>query len=361
MTPWWGRAAEAVLLPLAALLAAGAAYSVVLLVLGQNPVTVYRLMYLGGFGTWFSWQHTLLRAAPLLLTGLCMALPSRMGLAVIGGEGAFVLAGLAAVEAARAAASLPAALTVALMLAAGMATGAALLAFAGLLRVWRGVNETIGSLLLNYMAIAVFDQLIQGPLRDPEDLNRPSSHAIPADAVIGTMPGGGVHWGLAVGLGCCVAAWLLIEFTGFGFALRVAGGNARTARMVGIPVARLALIVCALGGAAAGLAGAIQVAAVEQRASSSLIAGFGYTGILVSFLARHDPIGIIPVAVLLGGIGASGELLQIRLGLPYAGVLALQGTIFICVLVAETLRGRMPFQPFRVPEAAVPAPGEAAP
>jgi simple sugar transport system permease protein len=122
--------------------------------------------------------------------------------------------------------------------------------------------------------------------------------------------------------------------------MRIAGGNAQAARMVGIPVGRLIVGACAVGGAAAGLAGAIEAAAVYERANSSLIAGYGFSGILISFIARHNPLLIIPAAILFGGIGASGGLIQRRLGLPDAAVTVLQGCTFLLVLMAEAFRGR---------------------
>ena len=113
-----------------------------------------------------------------------------------------------------------------------------------------------------------------------------------------------------------------------------------------VPVARLMLIACALGGACAGLAGMIEVAAVHGRANASLAAGYGYAGILIAFLARHNPLAIIPMAVLVGGITASGGLVQRRLGLPDATVLVLQGMIFLSILASETIYGRIAwFQP----------------
>ena len=101
---------------------------------------------------------------------------------------------------------------------------------------------------------------------------------------------------------------------------------------------RLILLACALGGACAGLAGAVEVAAVHTSANASLIAGYGYAGILVSFIARHNPLAIIPVAILFGGFGAAGSLLQRRLGLPDASVLVLQGIAFVLILASEALR-----------------------
>ena len=132
-------------------------------------------------------------------------------------------------------------------------------------------------------------------------------------------------------------------------AARVAGGNIRAAKVVGLNVGRLILITCFLAGAAAGLAGMVEVAAVQGRTNANLAAGYGFTGILVAFLARHNPLTVIPVAILLGGIGASGGLLQRRLGLPDASVLVLQGVIFMMVLASDTMYGRLRFLTRRAP------------
>ena len=335
-----GVAAELLLIPLGALAAAAVVFGAIVAMLGVDPRDVYALMWLGGFGTWFSWQNTLVRAAPLLLTALCFALPAQMGFAIIGGEGAFVLGGLAAVVASHLWPSAPAAVLLAMMALSGMLGGALVVGLSGALRVWRGVNETISSLLLTYLSIALFNQLVEGPLRDSSDLNRPSTFPIPPQGLIGDIPGSSVHWGLAVGVVACIVAAVGLYRTGTGFAMRVLGGNGRAARMVGIAATRLTIGVFCLAGALAGLGGMIDAAAIDGKANSSLVAGYGYTGILVSFIARHNPLLIMPVAVLLGGIGASGGLVQRRLGLPYASVLVLQGIIFLLVLMAETLRGR---------------------
>ena len=128
---------------------------------------------------------------------------------------------------------------------------------------------------------------------------------------------------------------MLLERTTFGFSARITGGNLRAARLQGLPVGRLILVLTALAGAFAGLAGMFEVAAVHGRANASLVAGYGYAGILVSFLARHNPLAIIPVAVLLGGIAASGGLIQRRMDLPDATVLVLQGVLFVVILAVS--------------------------
>ena len=296
-------------------------------------------MAIGAFGSWFSWQNTLLRASPLLLTALCTALPAQMGLVIIGGEGAFVLGGLAAMAAGLPLADhgAPAIVVQVGMAIAGMAAGGALIALAGALRHWRGVNETISSLLLSSIAIAVMNQVVEGPMRDPASLNKPSTRPLPDADLIGNLPGMDVHWGLALGLIACVLAWLLMRRTTFGFAARIVGGNARAARMAGLPVGRMTVIVTALAGAAAGLAGMVEVGAVQGSANANIAAGYGLAGILVAFLARQHPLAVVPVAILLGGIGASGGLLQRRLDLPDAAVLVLQGILFVALLAGEGL------------------------
>jgi simple sugar transport system permease protein len=306
---------------------------------GASPVETWKILFKGAFGDWFSWQNTLQRAAPLMLTALCVALPARAGLIIIGGEGAVVLGGLAA-AALPYAVPLPGnALGSTLLCIAGMLVGAAWIAIAGALRQYRGVNETISSLLLAYTAIALFKQLVEGPLRDPKTLNKPSTRSLVEALQIGGIAGSDVHWGLVLGVVACIGLGLWLAFTPGGFALRVVGGNPRTAQLVGLPVSRLVLLACALGGACAGLAGAVEVAAVHTNANASLIAGYGYAGILVAFIARQSPFAIVPVAILFGGFGAAGSLLQRRLGLPDASVQVLQGIAFVLILASESLRG----------------------
>ena len=333
--------AEAIALPLLALAGGLALFGVFVWFGGHDPVQAWTLLFRGAFGDAFSIQNTLQRAAPLMLTALCVALPARAGLTIIGGEGALVLGGLAC-------AALPVMWPVpggmdgtALLLMAAAAAGAAWIALAGWLRQWRGVNETISSLLLGYIAIALFKHIVEGPMRDPASLNKPSTLPLPETLRIGTMGGYDVHWGLVFGVVLCLMAAFWLSASTHGFATRVVGGNLRAARLVGLPANRLIVVACALGGAAAGLAGGIEVAAVHTAANASLIVGLGYTGILVSFVARHHPLAIIPVAVLFGGFLAAGSLLQRRMGLPDASVQVLMGFCFVFILASEAWRGKL--------------------
>lgn len=333
--------AEAVAIPVGALLAGFALFAVFLLLVGKSPVQFYGLVWTAGFSSAFSWENTLSRVSPLVLTALCVALPARLGLVVIGGEGAIVLGGLAAAVTATVVTGLPAVPGMILMALAAMALGGLWIGTVGALRIRRGVNETISSLLMAYIAIALFNHLVEGPFRDPASLNKPSTLPLTDALKVGDMPALGAHWGVLIGVLACVLSWILIEKTTIGFAARIAGDNVRAAQVQGLPVGRLVIGFTALGGAFAGLGGYFEVAAVHGSANASLIAGYGYTGILVAFLARHNPLAILPVAVLLAGFEASSGLVQRRMDLPDATILVFQGLVFIIILLSETLYGRL--------------------
>jgi ABC-type uncharacterized transport system permease subunit len=346
------RGAEYVVIPLLALGITGFLFSLLLLALGKSPIEFFELIERGGFGTAFSLQNTLQRSSPLILTALCVALPARIGLVIIGGEGALVLGGFAS-----AVIAIPLVvghvwplLTLCIMAVTGMLIGAFWIGIVGYLRYARGVNETISSLLMTYIGIAIMNFFVEGSLRDLTNPNKPSTMPIGEKYMVGDIPGTDVHWGLIAGIFLSIVLYILLSRTTFGFAVRVAGGNPRAALAQGLPVGKLIIICCAIAGACAGLAGFFEVAAIQGRANASLAAGYGYTGILVAFLARHNPLAIVPVAILFGGIVASGGLIERRMGLPDATVLVLQGLTFVVLLTSETLYGR--FKIFQVRGAA---------
>ena len=344
------RMIEALIIPLGALLASAVLFSVFLILLGKSPLTFFGLIWTGGFGSSFSIQNTLQRAAPLILTGLAFAIPARIGLTLIGAEGALVLGGFAA-----AAIAIPLVgggwtpmIGLPIMALAAMAVGAVWIGLAGWLRHYRGVNETISSLLLSYIAIAIMNFFVEGALRDPASANKPSTMPIGDAYRIGPIPGTSVHWGLAAGIVLAVALYILMSRTTFGFAARMTGGNVRAAQAQGLPVGALVVACCAIAGACAGLAGFYEVAAIHGQANASLVAGYGFTGILVAFLARQNPLAVVPVAILFGALDAAGGLVQRRMAMPDATVLVLQGMIFVVLLISETFYGRIPFlQPKR--------------
>ncbi|MDB6052547.1 MAG: putative Amino acid or sugar transport system, permease protein [Verrucomicrobiales bacterium] len=336
----WRGSLEAVLIPIGAIIVALLLFGVFCFSQGANAGGVFGAIYKAAFGSWYSFQNTLVRAAPLMLTALCTALPARLGLVMIGNEGALVAGGLAATAAGLAVQAAPPVVVWTVMMLAGMVGGGLWITIVGLLYYKRGVNETISSLLMNYIAIALLNHLVNGPMRDPASLNKPSSYPIPDQKMLPVLWSSNVHYGLIFGIIACVIAWVLMEHTTFGFKIRMIGGNVRAAKMAGLAVSRLGLITCFLGGAAAGIAGMVEVAAVHGRANESLAAGYGYAGILVAFIARHRGLPIILVSTLLGGLLASGGILQRQFKMPDATILVFEGLVFLVVLFSDSLYGK---------------------
>lgn len=359
----WRSTAESICIPIGALLVALVIFGVFCAICGKNPFLIYGAIYKSAFGNWRSFQGTLLRAAPLMLTALCTALPARLGLMIIGNEGALVMGGIGAAifglylsygsllpspDQMQNLLGLPPLVVQLGMALGGILFGGVWIAIVGALRHYRAVNETISSLLMNYIAIALLNHLVEGPLKDPSSLNKPSSFPIPDIYKIGNIASTRIHYGLIYGIIACVIAYFLIQHTTFGFAARTAGGNIKAARIAGLPVGKLTIIICFLAGSCAGLAGMVEVAAVQGQANASIVAGYGYAGILVAFVARYNALAAALVAILLGGIIASGGALQREFSMPDATVLVFQGIVFIIVLYSESLYGRLKI--FKEPE-----------
>jgi general nucleoside transport system permease protein len=336
---WRGRL-ESIVIPAGAILVSLAAFGAFCALAGADPIAVYASIYKAAFGSWYSFQNTLVRAAPLMLCALATAIPFHLGLVMIGNEGALVIGGLCATVAGL---QLPAAgpLTVQIVMAVvGMTAGGLWLTISGALKQYRGVNETISSLMMNYIAIAILNQAINTWMRDPSSLNKPSSYPIPDEQMLQPIGDTTIHWGLVFGLIACLLAWVLISQTTLGFQIRTIGGNVRAAQIAGIPVGRITLITCFLAGACPGLAGMVEVAAIHGRANESLNAWYGYSGILVAFLARQSPVGCILISILLGGLLASGGILQRDHHLPDAAIMVFQGLVFLVILYSESLYGK---------------------
>ena len=333
---------------------------------GASPVAVFSSIGTAAFGSWYSIQNTLVRAAPLMLCALCTAIPIRLGLVIIGNEGALVIGGLfATMVGLRMPESSPIAVHLA-MAGAGMLAGGLWIMAAGAAKYYRGVNETISTLLMNYIAIALLAQSVNTWIKDPESLNKPSSLPIPDEQMLQPLLGwlgelgvkflhwnddqvqdfqgqNALHWGLVFGLVSCIFAWFLIQKTTFGFQVRTIGATIRAARVAGLAVGPITLITCFLAGMFPGLAGMVEVAAIHGRANESLNAGYGYSGILVAFLARQNPLGCIVISALLGGLLASGGILQREHHLPDATIHVFEGIVFLVILYSESLYGRWKF------------------
>ncbi len=330
-SPWMAAAMPAVSI-LGALLVGAA----MLALAGVNPLVAYADLLSDPFGSVFGLTETIVKTSPLILTGLAVLLPARMKLWNIGAEGQLQLGAIGASWVALWTPLGHSPVAVPGLLLAGMAAGALWCLIPAVLRAWLSVNETITTLLLNYVALLLVDYLIYGPWKDPASLGFPLSAPFPAAARLPLLVSGTrVHLGLLLALAAVAATMFVLTRTRWGFEIRVIGDNPHAARYAGINLGRNILLVMAVGGAMAGLAGACEASAIAGRLERGLSPGYGYTGIIVAWLARLSPLATALVALLLGALFLGGDGLQISLGLPSAVVFMLQGLIFFFVLGGE--------------------------
>jgi len=322
---------------------------VVILFSGENPITVYRAMAEGALGDRNGVAETLVKTIPLLLTGLGVAVAFRMQLWNIGAEGQLYLGAIAATGTAIfLVPNWPAIPIIAAMVVAGLIGGAAWGVIPGALRAYLGANEIITSLMLNYVAILLADYLVHGPWRDPQAFGFPGTEYLPDPAWLPRWDTTRVHLGLVFGLVAAAVLWAMLRRTRWGYEIGVMGENPRAARYAGMPTKRTILLVLALSGALAGLAGMSEVAGIGHQLQRNLSPGYGYTAIIVAWLGRLNPIGIVLVAFLLATLLVGGDQLQISMGLPAAIGPMLQGTILFFLLGGEALtRYRIVLSPSR--------------
>ncbi len=333
------RAAERLGVCLSVLLALGLG-GVVFWLAGANPFAAYRVMGQGAFGSWYSLSEVVVKAIPLLLCGLAVAVPARIMIWNIGGEGQLVLGGMAAAGVALfLAPTLPRALVIPLMVGAGFLGGGLWALLAGALRARLEVNEILTTLMLNYVAIFWMEHLYFGPWRDPMGMGFPGTAMFPQAAWLPRLPGTRIHLGLAFGLAAVLLLCLAYGRTRWGYEMRVLGENPRAARYAGMHVGRQIIWAMFLGGGLAGLAGMAEVAGIHYRLQQGLAVGEGYTGILVACLAGLHPAGVALAALGVGALLVGGDQLQAVLHLPSSVGMVLEGALLLFVLGGQALSG----------------------
>ena len=309
-----------------------AVFALVLLVFGKNPLRAYVDIFTSTLGSPYGLSETIVKMIPLLLTALATAIPSRIWLINVGGEGQLFIGALAATWVALRCDTLPAPVLLTLMAVAGMVGGGLWAAAAGLLRARGWASETIVTLLMNYVGILLVSFVVFGPWKDPEGVNYPQTPPFVDAAILPTFGTTRVHLGLVFALVAVVLfAWVMSR-TRWGLEIRAIGGNADAARRTGIPVARYVVALMFIGGAFAGLAGMAEVSAIQGRLRPSLSPGYGYSGFLISWMAGGHPGGIVAAALVLAVITAGGDILQMTQALPGSVVNILLAVMLFVVL-----------------------------
>jgi simple sugar transport system permease protein len=299
---------------------------------GVSPIDAYRAMWESTFTSTDSIGEVLIKACPIVLAALAVAVPARAGLVNVGGEGQLVVGGVAAAGVSLALdGSLPGTVTLVLALVAGALAGAIWSGIAGVLKLAVNINEGVTTLLLNYIAIDVMLYLIYAPWKDQNGSGQPATRPVPVAERLPIIGDSRVHQGVVLALVATIVVTVVLRRTSWGFRLRVVGGNREAGRRAGLRVGILLLSAMSVGGALAGLGGASQLLGSEFTLRPGFLATYGYIGFLASWLARHRPPLVALAAIALSAIAISGDSLQIDSGLPAASVNVLMALILLAV------------------------------
>lgn len=323
-------------------LAAALLVALILLAVGVNPMAAYKVILTGPLQDMFSASEIVIRAVPLILVALGVAISFRSGILNIGAEGQMLTGILAAASVALALPGLPKIILLPMVLAAGALGGAVWGGIAGWFRARFKVNEILSTIMLNYIAAQLYIFLLRGPMIDPSELESGSGtpqtvRLVKAAWLDRLIPGTRLHSGIILALVLCVLVYFLLWRTTLGYRMRAAGAEAKAARYAGIPVERYLVVAMLLAGGFAGLAGAVEVCGLHHRAMEGITSGYGFAGIVVALFGLLHPAGIVPSALFFGLLLVGADMTQRSAGVPANMVYVLQGVTILAIVSAQSV------------------------
>ncbi|BDW94708.1 ABC transporter permease [Thalassospira tepidiphila] len=305
---------------------------------GAPIIEAYGLMISGAFGSVFSTSEMLTRATPLILTGLAAAIAFRAKLWNIGAEGQLYMGAMAAVAIGSGVIDGPSWVMIPLVVIAGMIAGALMLIGPTLLKTRLGVDEVVTTLLLNFIVLLFVQMMLEGALKDPMSMGWPQSEPIIDSAVFPPLlERMRVHIGLIIALVSAIALEIFVKRTVWGFEIRAVGENAAAAKFSGISVTKTMILVAALSGGLAGLAGVSEVAGTRGYLATDLSPGYGYAGIVVAMLARLSPIGVIASALFVASVFVGADSMSRAIGVSSYLADLIVAMALLCVLIGGFL------------------------
>ncbi|MHA3913975.1 ABC transporter permease [Halovulum sp. GXIMD14793] len=304
--------------------------------LGKDPVQAIRIIFVDPLFDSYSRSEILVKASPLILIAIGLSFGFRAGIWNIGAEGQFIIGAIAGGAVGLAFWNIVGAWLLPLMCLAGMAGGFVWAMIPALLKVKFNANEILVSLMLVYVAELLLSALVSGPLRNPDGFNFPESRMFHDSATLPIlMEGTRVHIGILVALVVAILAYILLQRHVFGFNVRLSGVAPRAAHFAGVSRNRTVILCLGLSGALAGLAGVFEAAGPVGQLVPSLPAKYGFTAIIVAFLGRLHPIGIVVAGLMLALTYIGGETAQFTLQIPAAAIQVFQGLLLLFLLAFE--------------------------
>jgi simple sugar transport system permease protein len=336
------RALYSLIVPILAVITALILGGVIIAVTGGDVLRAYQGLWEGSFGRPRSISDTLVRATPYIFAGLAVALAFKGGLFNIGVEGQITVGSLASAFVGYSLQGVPFPIHLILALLAGLLVGGLWGAIPGFLKAATGAHEVIVTIMLNYVAINLASFLLGGPMKDknPAVAIAQTPQLLPSARLPALLPDPQyrVHWGFVLGLIAAALVWWLLTKTTLGFEIRTVGANPNAARYAGILVGRTTVVLMAISGGLAGLAGAMDVVGLNFYYAAAFSAGYGFDSIAVALLARSDPFGVIPSALLFGGLAAGSARMQFLSQIPIDIIHLVQAMVLIFVAAPALIR-----------------------
>ncbi len=324
---------------IAALLAGLFVVSLFFMAAGVNPLFAIKEMFSGSFGSLYGFKETLTKAIPLILIGTGLTLAFRAKFWNIGAEGQLLMGaifaswvGLSFGE------TLPSYIIVPMIFMAGFIGGALWGVIPAILKIKYSINEVISTLMLNYICAEFLTMLIVGPWKGKARFGFPGTNNLPDSAILGLIPGSRIHYAtLILAVICAIVLCIVVYKTRFGYEARVVGENPDAGRYAGINFLKTSMILMAISGGLAGFAGVGEVAGIHHYLGypASVSSGYGFTAIIVAWLAKLNPLLAIVSGLFFAGILVGGDAIQISLGLPAATVEIVNGTLLIFLIMGD--------------------------
>ncbi|MCW6511252.1 ABC transporter permease [Lichenifustis flavocetrariae] len=304
---------------------------------GHNPLEAFLAIVQGAVGSQHQIGASLNRTTPYLLSGAGVALCFRAGIINIGAEGQIAVGGAGAAAAALALAGAPSLVAIPLALVGGALAGSLWAGLAAAIHLGRGVHEVLVTLLLNFIALLLVQQLLAGPLGQP-GAGFLQSSLMPRSAWLSHLAGFDVHAGILIAVVAAAALSFVLWWTRFGFALRVSGSSRLAAAYAGFSLARLTWGAMLTAGALAGLAGGIEVLGMHRRLIEGFSLGFGFKAVTVALLGAMEPLAVVPAALFVGLLESGSLAMQRQIGVPTALITVIEGLTMLFVLAATAAR-----------------------
>jgi simple sugar transport system permease protein len=314
-----------------------ASFAILLLAYGKSPIATYADVLQSTFGSARGFTEVLVIMIPLMFCALSVAIPARIGMVNVGGEGQLYLGAIFAAYAPLNWPGLSMSVMLPLMIIAGFLGGGLWAGLSGYLRAKGLLSEVLSTLLMNSVAGFLLQYLVFGVWRDPKSSNFPQSKPYPPAGVLPHIASSRLHVGLFFALAAVALFWFVLYKTRWGYEMRAIGGNQEAAKRNGIPIAWYIVLLFVIGGGMAGIGGMAETSAIQGRLRPGFSSGYGYIGFLVSWMAGHNPVLIVIMSFLLAVITSGRDILQITQNLPGAAVNILMALILFVVLAR---RGR---------------------